>query len=266
MSTAKWKRKRVFITVKTYPVPSQSSIEVSCTAGITDTGEWVRLYPVPHRLLEGEKQFSRYQWVEVDVTRPKEDPRPESHKLNAATIKLAEKVGTEGAWRERRKLLKNLVKPSMCHIKRMQNERGHPTLGLFKPAKIDRLIIERIQNPDWTLQEKEFLSQSNMFEEGPTKPLEKIPYKFKYDFRCNDPECRGHTMMCTDWEMGQSYRRWRKAYGDGWEAPFRKRYEDEMINKLDTHFYVGTVHQHPKSWIIIGLFYPPYEQIKDLFG
>ena len=30
-----------------------------------------------------------------------------------------------------------------------------------------------------------------------------------------------------------------------------------MIEKFDTHFYVGTVHRNPKSWIIVGLFYPP---------
>jgi hypothetical protein len=38
-----------------------------------------------------------------------------------------------------------------------------------------------------------------------------------------------------------------------------------MINKNDTHFYVGTVHQHPDAWIIIGLFYPPRTRIGDLF-
>ena len=27
--------------------------------------------------------------------------------------------------------------------------------------------------------------------------------------------------------------------------------------KLDTHFYVGTIHQHPGEWIVVGLFYPP---------
>jgi hypothetical protein len=29
------------------------------------------------------------------------------------------------------------------------------------------------------------------------------------------------------------------------------RFED------DTHFFVGTLHQYPKNWIIVGLFYPP---------
>jgi hypothetical protein len=154
----------------------------------------------------------------------------------------------------------------MCAIHQEQDQNGHPTLGLFKPARIGRLKIEKDKNPDWTQKEKESLSQQNMFDEGPSKILEKIPYKFKYDFMCSDPECHGHQMTCTDWEMGQSYRRWRRDYGDSWEAPFRKRYEDEMINKLDTHFYVGTVHRHPKSWIIVGLFYPPYEQMEDLFS
>jgi hypothetical protein len=73
-------------------------------------------------------------------------------------------------------------------------------------------------------------------------------------------------MLCTDWEMGESYRRRRGKYGDQWEQKFRLRYENEMIDKNDTHFYVGTVHQHPDAWIIVGLFYPPRPPMGDLFG
>jgi hypothetical protein len=51
-----------------------------------------------------------------------------------------------------------------------------------------------------------------------------------------------------------------------WESKFRQRYEDEMINRYDTHFYVGTVHKFPASWIIVGLFYPPRPAMNDLFG
>jgi hypothetical protein len=71
--------------------------------------------------------------------------------------------------------------------------------------------------------------------------------------------------MCTDWEMGQSYRDWRRKYGDRWEAMFRQRYEREMIEKNDTHFFVGNIHQHPDNWLIVGLFYPPKPTIGDLF-
>lgn len=57
--------------------------------------------------------------------------------------------------------------------------------------------------------------------------------------------------------MGEAYRKWRKEYGSSWEAKFRLRFETEMIQKFDTYFYVGTVHKHPATWIICGLFYPP---------
>jgi hypothetical protein len=30
-----------------------------------------------------------------------------------------------------------------------------------------------------------------------------------------------------------------------------------MMGTKDTHFYVGTIHQYPNAWIIVGLFYPP---------
>jgi hypothetical protein len=46
---------------------------------------------------------------------------------------------------------------------------------------------------------------------------------------------------------------------------FRQRYERDMIEKNDTHFYVGNIHQHPDNWLIVGLFYPPMPAIGDLF-
>lgn len=263
--SAKWSRKRVLITVRTYPVPAKSGVEVSCTAGVTDDGQWIRLFPIPYRFLDEDKRFSKYQWIDVDVTRPRDDPRPESHKLNAETISIVNSGSTERAWRERKDRLRHLIRPSLCEIRRELDANGHPTLGLFKPAQIKRLMIEA-ENPEWSPQQQVYLQQNHLFEKGPAKPLEKIPYKFSYEFRCNDPDCKGHTMSCTDWEMGQSYRRWRRDYVDDWERVFRQKYEREMIERFDTHFYVGTIHQHPKSWIIIGLFYPPHEAMPDLFS
>ena len=72
-------------------------------------------------------------------------------------------------------------------------------------------------------------------------------------------------MMCTDWEMAEAYRSWREKYGNSWEQAFRNRFEKEVIEKFDTHFFVGTVHQYPDSWIIVGLFYPP-KATGDLFA
>jgi len=40
-------------------------------------------------------------------------------------------------------------------------------------------------------------------------------------------------MLCTDWEMGQSFREWSEKYGDKWQEAFRNKYEKEMIEKLE---------------------------------
>ncbi len=45
---------KVLITVMTYPHPSESHQELVCTAGITESGEWVRLYPIDYRYRPSE--------------------------------------------------------------------------------------------------------------------------------------------------------------------------------------------------------------------
>lgn len=260
-----WSTKRVLIVVRTYPVPATKGIEVSCTAAITEDGKWIRLFPVPYRLLRPDQKFQKYQWIEVSVQRATKDPRPESHHLNRETIKLGELVPANGNWAARKALLKPLMRASMCGIRAELEAKGHPTLGLFKPKTIKRLIIEKTDS-DWTPEQKVILSQKTLgFDEMPKEELEKIPFNFVYDFTCSAPGCRGHRMGCTDWEMAEAYRRWKTKYRAGWEAKFRERFERDMIEKFDTHFYVGTLHQHPKNWMIVGLFYPP-PSAPDLFG
>jgi hypothetical protein len=139
---------------------------------------------------------------------------------------------------------------------RQRNAHGHPTLGIFRPKKIECLIISP-ESPNWSDAQLALLRQGDLFEKRPLKKLEKIPFKFQYKFWCDEQDCTSHTLMCADWEMGQSWRKWRNQYGNEWEGKLRERYEKEMIEKYDTHFYVGTIHQHPHTWIIVGLFYPP---------
>lgn len=259
-----WTRKRVLITVKTYPVPARQGVEVSCTAGVTEERRWVRLFPVPFRLLEGEQQFNKYDWIDVDLQKAS-DQRPESFKLNANTIHIGTSVPPTDGWRARWEVLKPLVADSMCALQRERNQNGYPTLGLVRPRRIDGLDIEAVDTPDWTPKELEILSQSDLFGERSAR-LEKLPFRFGYRFLCADPACHGHNMKCTDWEIAQAYRSWRRTYKEDWENKFRARFEEDMRSKYDTHFFVGTVRNHPDAWIIVGLFYPPIKLIEDLFG
>jgi hypothetical protein len=214
--------------------------------------------------MDVERRFTKWQWIDVSVLKAS-DGRPESYKLNAESIQVGERIGTENNWRARRDLMTSLRSLSMCRIQSVQREHGAPTLGFFRPHTIKRLIIEPAKADKWTADELAILQRDSLFQKAPAETLEKIPFDFRYEYRCGDTNCRGHTMMCTDWEMGQAYRAWRRDYGDKWEAPFRQKFEDEMINKNETHFYVGTVHQHPNNWIIVGLFYPQRPATADLF-
>ena len=259
-------KKRVLITARTYPVPSLKSIEASCTAGITDDGQWVRLFPVPYRLMDQEHRFSKWDWIDLSVLKAG-DNRPESYKIDSGSIQIGEHLGTEDRWMARRRIIDPLKEPTMCGLRRLRDEQGFPTLGVVRPHYIKRLIIEPTASA-WTPVELQRLKQDDLFQKAPARTLEKIPFDFKYEFHCGDMHCNGHTMMCTDWEMGEAYRRWREAYGADWEKAFKNKFEAEMIEKCDTHFFVGTVHQHPGSWIIVGLFYPPKgtAPTPDLFG
>jgi hypothetical protein len=220
---------------------------------------------MPYRLMAEERRFKKWQWIEVETLKATNDSRPESFKVNPDSIVVGETMDTKDAWSARRKVMDPLRRPSMCRIQREREEHRSPTLGFFRPYQIKRLLIEP-SAPDWTDSELAALKQGgDLFQKAPEQVLEKIPLEFRYEFRCGDVDCNGHTMMCTDWEMLQAYRTWRVQYEDKWEEAFRHRFETEMISKYDTHFFVGTLHQYPNSWIIVGLFYPPPKP-KDLFN
>ena len=251
-----WSTKRVLITVRTYPTPAKKGIEVSCTAGITEDGQWIRLFPVPYRFLDADSRFKKYQWIDVSVKKASEDNRPESYKLNVDSINISSQVPTTRRWQYRKDLVFPLKRHCLCCIKQEQEEEGSPTLGVFKPGNIQRFSMEQTAT-EWTYEQSSLLRQQVMFQESPEHELEKIPYDFRYGFRCDESGCNGHSLLCTDWEMGQAYRSWRRQYGDNWEQKFRQKFETDMMSRYDTHFYVGTVHRYPRNWIIVGLFYPP---------
>jgi len=246
---------KVLIVAKTYPQPAWRGIEVSCTQGVTEQGDWVRLFPVPFRLLQGRQQFKRYQWVEVDATKAR-DPRPESYHIDPDSIQiLSDPIPTTNKWEERKKLLYPLLSPSIEDLDDTRKANG-TSLGFVKPKTIDRFIIQPTEL-DWTPEQRARLAQQSFFYKSPSKLLEKIPFDFRYRFRCDDPRCSGHIMKVNDWEICQAYRSWKQKYGGGWEEKFRLRFETEMIERKATCFFVGTLSRHPHRWTITGLFYPP---------
>jgi hypothetical protein len=224
----------------------------------------MRLFPIPYRFLPKEKRFHKYQWIDIAVKKAPNDTRPESHNVQGDSIQIVSEVSTANAWQARKEWLYPIRAHCMCCARKTRDENDAPTLALIKPAVIEKLLIVP-DEAQWSQSQLETLRQGDLFAEAPEEELQKIPFTFKYKFRCDHSQCPGHEMSCTDWEMGQSWRSWTVKYGDAWESKFRETYESRMIESPDTHFYVGTIHQYPNAWIIVGLFYPGESSQVGLF-
>jgi len=245
-----WEAKRVLILVKTYPSPSTKYQEVVCTAGVTDKGEFIRLYPIKYRYLSDEQQFKKFNWIEVRVKKNPQDQRPESFKVNYDSIKVLGEIGPRNSI-ERFNKICSLISPSMEDVYH-KNELEYKTLGIFKPKSVEELKVEE-SSPDWTDDERNILSQLS-FGDTEVAPLQKIPYDFSFTYHCDDPNCKGHKMRITDWEICQTYRNFKRIYGEahGLEI-LKEKYLGMFSNpKTNTYFIVGTVHKF-NTFIIIGV-------------
>jgi len=255
-----WVTKQFLVTAKGYPnISSNVRLgEVCCIAGLTEEKEWVRIWPVLYRDLPPKQRPRKYEIISVRAFKYK-DPRPESFHPDESTI---EKVGyldaKKDAWGARKEWVLSAANESMCEIIRLANER-HKSLGLFRPWEIVDLNFEDDET-EWTPQRLRVIQQGKLFGAAKT-PLEKIPLKFRYRYFCAKRECPGHHQTIIDWEICGLYRKLRDKYGDDTpsiKTGIKRRFLDELCGpRRDTYFFVGDMHWHPGSFIILGVFWPP---------
>lgn len=255
-------RKKVLITVKTYPIPSAKYDELACTAGVHEDGSFIRLYPINFRDLPFSQQYRKYQWVEVSATKHRgRDARKESYRPDSASIKLlGEPVPPAHNWATRAKYALAKKSRSMEHLYEQQAA-DRTSLGVFRPKHVHDLLIKP-DAPDWKATFKAALAQARLWEDRSTslRPPRKVPFKFQYVFECDDNRCtRNHCMMIEDWEVGALYWRLVDQGATPKEAAstVRSKFLEELCARdRDTHFFVGTILAHPKTWVVIGVFWP----------
>jgi hypothetical protein len=253
---------KVLITVKTHPIPSSKYDELVCTAGVTEAGDFVRLYPINFRDLPYSRQYKKYQWLEVDaVKHTGRDSRKESYRPDCDSIRLVgEPLPTHHNWAERAHYVLAKRSQSMEELHARQKH-DKTSLGIFRPREVFDLVSEPAE-ADWKASFKAALKQQRLWEnrKASREPPRKVPFKFQYKFSCDDRQCKGlHRMMIEDWEVGALY--WRcvdrgATPGEACAAVRHKFLDDLCGINRDTHFYVGTILAHPKSWVIIGVFWP----------
>jgi hypothetical protein len=254
-----WVRREILVTAKGYPNISinYKLAEVCCVAGITAEGEWTRIWPVLFRELPYEGRPGKYDIIRLRVKKHR-DFRRESFIPDNLSFERVGHLDTKRKWAERKKWVLPYASASMCEIQREADEKKR-SLGMFKPREVYDLTFEDVTG-DWSPKQVAAIKQYNLFGKGKT-PLEKIPMAFKYRYICADAACPGHTQTIIDWEICALYRRLRYEFRDDVEAiknGIKKKFLTELCGPTkDTYFFVGDMHQHPGSFLVLGVFWPP---------
>jgi len=249
---------RLLVTCKTYPQPSVRHQETVCTAGITEDGRWIRLYPMRFRYWEEKQQYRLYDWIELRARkRPdNKDKRKESYEP-AGEITVADHVGTGDNWAERKRLILPHARRSVEELLDVYGRDGE-SLGIIKPAEVTD-VRDEPERGDWSPREKAALTQQMLFGRQP-KPLVKMPHRFSYCFRCDDGRCTGHKMQITDWGLCTLFLRMRRNEGDAAAVEKTKQKCWELVGEdKDAYLYLGTVWPKP-SFIVVGMFFPKKER------
>ena len=144
-------KEKILITVKTYPTLSRKHGELVCTAGLRENGTWMRIYPVPYRLLDYEHRYSKFDWIETSFSKNTSDPRPESFRPNDPhSIQKVGEMDTHDDWRERRDIVlgKAQVYDRLgCLIKAAHA--NELSLAVFKPTTVLDFVWEADEEKDW---------------------------------------------------------------------------------------------------------------------
>lgn len=257
---------RVMILVKAAPVLTASLEETMCVAAMTLDGpaKWIRLHPVPFRDMEDQSKFRKYQELTARVIKPTTDRRPESWTPLVGSMQPGPVVGTNLGWAARRERVASLGEVVMCDLveaNRSGSGPGTPSLGVVRPVATPELLITE-RDPEqlaiWTQRANDIAARPSLFDDPSTKKpdFEVVPWRFRYRYRCSSPRCGSHAQTIVDWEVVALWRRVR--HRPDWKDLMRKKFVEELWGATrDTVLFVGNQEQHPHSFLVLGIFWPP---------
>ena len=150
-------------------------------------------------------------------------------------------------------------------------------MAIFKPQKIVNFIWESTDR-EWSKEKRNLLKaksqQMSFFQtaeeiEKEFSVVPKLPYRFSYEFV--DDEGTKSVLMIEDWEIGMLYWNCLMKCNKDEEVALqmvKDKYFDEFRGK-DLHLFLGTLKQFhgwaKNPFVIVGVFYPPFNKQQDLF-
>ncbi|MEJ8569000.1 hypothetical protein [Elongatibacter sediminis] len=240
---------RVRILVKAFPQRSKKYEETVCCAGVCEeTRKLLRLYPIRFRRLTDDQRFTRYDAVELVVTKASSDPRPESYRVSEDSIRVLERAKDAKFPTEKKvSLWKPFIYSGLDELHELQSSAG-TSLGIIRPSSVR--FRYKLYEPNDSESQGVLQEQGLMFEE-PLKALERPRYLFYFDFVSDGKE---HSCQIQDWEVQQAFRAYVRRYnGEGKALEKLAQEYGENIPKANLHFVMGTMKARPYQFILIGV-------------
>lgn len=253
---------QVLVTVKAAPNPSEKYGETVCVAGLSlDPARpgWIRLYPVNFRELGTDASFKKYDIVSVKAVPARQDSRRESWRPRMPTLKRKKHLKE---WSHRRPWIDPAIstRTTMCRLIRGATM-DTQSLALIRPKRITALRIARHQGWSASQQAKidAYVGQLDLFGDEDRTPLRAPRFAGTYHYDCEEPDCNGHKQGFIDWEF-VAFQLLRLGGMNDAEAAQRleQRFLHEVCApKRDVAFYVGNVAAHPRTFSVLGVYWPP---------
>jgi hypothetical protein len=192
------------------------------------------------------------------------DPRPESYRIDCDSIELGACVPTDKTeWGKRAAKVFQQAGWQFDSVKALLEAQSQKkqSIGVVDPREVLSIDL-RLRSPEElkTFEEKRAAvrkrleadrAQLRLFEEfmpDQMKDLELQRKRIHVTWRCGSSDV--HDMQIMDWEVVELQRR----MGD--DKALAKVREVLNLNTHATRFFLGNMKVHPKSFTIVGLWYP----------
>jgi hypothetical protein len=239
------------ILIKAQPHRSSRYFETVCCAGVGRDQKWRRQYPVPFRILQEDQKFGRWQWIEYQFVRPKDDRRKESQKVLSKSLTAKGKMKQ----RERANFLAPLVRSSL-----KEADACRDSLALVRPRKIRLEAHEKSPSElaSETQKHKELADQLSLLEEDEAvEPM--TPCRMQFVLHWEDQEGSNHRQECDDWETVAAFDRFEREYGEQLAIKYLKeKYEQQyfsagLVLGFSTHSRRNLENAERNQWLLVGM-------------
>lgn len=264
MIKSSYEEKKILIWGKTTPELSTNHIETVCTGGVLEDGAFIRLYPVPFRLMSNGDKFKKYQWITARIAKSTKDNRPESRVVMEGSIRtLASSFDTSPAgllYRSKYMFSNPKYQLESAEELLVRQEECSQSLGVVQVEDVQRVKViprkpedlSKIDAKATALQAKN--KQGDLFgsdeqDHDWCKNRSLHEHILKIDWRCKGSNCHGHSMSVLDWEAAALIQRVGPSEA---EKKVSNLLHD---NSVDLKFFLGNLKAHQASFVIGGLWY-----------